>query len=147
MASPPGVGFQRGTTIRWNGIYEVIHHTNRLLYPLKRFIQLPIDIWPFSSDDSGLLGCRRVPGRGRSPTDLFSHSGSSKGPRKPGDCWFGSFGIEEGQELLSLGGEKHWKVCAKELITRRICVLLWRGGEGSGQDWATRQWRRRDGLM
>ena len=23
--------------------------------------------------------------------------------------------------------EKQWKVCAKELITRCICVLFWRG--------------------
>ncbi|XP_034081221.1 selenoprotein e isoform X2 [Gymnodraco acuticeps] len=25
---------------------------------------------------------------------------------------------------------KQWKVCAKELITRCICVLFWRGEEG-----------------
>lgn len=30
-------------------------------------------------------------------------------------------------------GEKQWKVCAKELITRCVCVLFWRGGEGYGR--------------
>ena len=102
-------------------IIWVICHIHLLLYPSNRLILNLIDIWPFPVT----LGYRDVAGVRQSHwvTAALQRAWGNQGTvhMAPSGCGDKSSFHERG---------KQWKVCAKELITRCICVLFWRGEEG-----------------
>lgn len=121
LVSSPSVLFQRTstrTTIRWKGMYWVIDHINLFCILQTDSFECPLIFDPFLwlwATEAGVprvIWSQQLFKEPEGTRELFIWLLQDRGTRAP------------------FIGEKQWKLCAKELITRCICVLFWRGGEG-----------------